>query len=85
MEKTLNTKIKAIWDFRGPNAAHTAEHFRKHLEEFALAEQVTFHKMGVEHYSPSHSIVFMVVSEDHVKKVRSLLRPNRGERYSETK
>ncbi|MCR9265773.1 MAG: hypothetical protein NXH86_16585 [Flavobacteriaceae bacterium] len=83
MEKTLDRKIKAIWDFRGPSAAHTAEHYQIHLKEFAVVEKVPFEQIGVEQYSPSHSIVYMVITEQNVKKVRSLLRPHRGEIYTE--
>ena len=83
MEKALDRKIKMIWDFRGPSAASIAEHYQKHLEEFVVIEELKFDITGVEHFSPEHSIAFLVVAEFEVKEVRNLLKPHRGEIYTE--
>lgn len=83
MEKTLDRKIKIIWDFRGPGAANIAEHYQKHLEEFVMIEELKFDITGVEHYSPTHSTAFLVVAEFELKEVKELLKPHRGEIYIE--
>lgn len=82
MEKILDRKIKMIWDFRGPGAARTAEHYRKHLEEFVTAEELKHDLSGVEHFGPTHSIAFLVVAESELKELREILKPHRGQVYS---
>ncbi|MBW8243867.1 hypothetical protein K1F50_13750 [Muricauda oceani] len=82
MEKLLDRKIKIIWDFRGPGAAHTAEHYLKHLKEFAEVEELKYDLGGVEHFSPAHSIAYLVVAEFELKEVREILKPHRGQVYS---
>lgn len=84
MEKALERKIKLIWDFRGPSAARTAEHYQKHLEEFITFEELKFDITGFQHLSEFHSIAFLVVAEFEMKEVREILKPNRGEIYEGT-
>ena len=79
----LDRKIKLIWDFRGPQAARTAEHYQKHLAEFITLEELKHDISGFEHFSDMHSIAYLVVAEFEMKDVREILRPNRGEIYSE--
>ncbi len=81
MDKVLDRKIKLIWDFRGPGAARTAEHYRKHLEEFIVIEELKFDITGHKHLSPTHSITFMVVAEFELPEVKDILKPHRGEVY----
>ena len=83
MEKALDRKIKAIWDFRGPSAAKIAEHYQKHLQEFVMIEELKFDITGVEHFSPTHSIAFLVVAEFELSDIKDLLKPHRGEIYLE--
>ena len=73
-----------IWDFRGPNAAQLAEHYEKHLAEFAVIEELKFDDSGVQHLSDMHSIAFLVVAEFEMKEIRDILKPHRGEFLSET-
>ncbi|WP_318310009.1 hypothetical protein [Flagellimonas crocea] len=82
MEKLLDRKIKIIWDFRGPTAAHIAEHYLKHLKEFAEVEELKYDLAGVDHFSPMHSIAFLVVAEFELGEVKSILKPHRGEVYT---
>ncbi|NAY93302.1 hypothetical protein GTQ34_15430 [Muricauda sp. JGD-17] len=84
MEKILDRKVKMIWDFRGPTAAQMAQHYKKHLEEFAIIEELKFDDAGVQHFSDMHSIAFLAVAEFEMKEVRDLLKPHRGEFLSET-
>ncbi|MCL6275618.1 hypothetical protein M3P19_16510 [Muricauda sp. 2012CJ35-5] len=83
MEKVLDRKIKMIWDFRGPGASGTAEHYQKHLEEFIVIEELKFDITGCQHYSPTHSITYMVVAEFELKEVKDILKPHRGEIYTD--
>ena len=83
MDKVLDRKIKLIWDFRGPSASRTAEHYQKHLQEFVVLEELKFDITGFQHYSDMHSIAFLVVAEFEMKEIREMLKPNRGEIYLE--
>ncbi|KQC29589.1 hypothetical protein [Flagellimonas eckloniae] len=81
MEKILDRKIKLIWDFRGPSAASTAEHYAKHLAEFVIIEELKFDIAGFQYITDMHSIAYLVVAEFEVKEVREILKPQRGQVY----
>jgi len=81
MEKVLDRKIKLIWDFKGPAAAKTAEHYEKHLQEYVLNEELKFDTTGFSHLSDMHSIAFLVVAEFEMTQARDDLKPHRGELY----
>ncbi len=83
MEKILDRKIKLIWDFRGPTAAKTAEHYEKHLQEYIFHEELKFDTTGFTHLSDVHSIAFLVVAEFEMVQARDDLRPHRGEVYQD--
>ena len=51
MKPVLDRKIKLIWDFRGPQAARTAEHYQNHLAEFVTLEELKHDISGFEHFS----------------------------------
>lgn len=74
-------RIKLIWDFKGPNAAMTAEHHEKHLQEFVAAEALPLNITGHQHLHELHSLAFMVVEETNMIAVRDKLMPHRGEIY----
>ena len=79
----VEKKIKLIWDFRGPTAAHVARHHEKHLKEYITAELLQLQITGHADLSNAHSIAFMVVFESEMIPVRDRLRPHRGELYTE--
>ncbi len=83
MEKVLDRNIKLIWDFRGPAAGRTAEHYEKHLAEFVVLEELKYDITGFQHLSDTHSIAFLVVAEFEMKEIRDILKPNRGQIYSD--
>ncbi|MEM9363155.1 MAG: hypothetical protein AAGA43_10990 [Bacteroidota bacterium] len=83
MQKILDKKIKLIWDFRGPAAERTAEHYQKHLAEFVVLEELKYDVTGFQHFSDMHSIAYLVVAEFEMKDIREMLRPNRGEIYND--
>ena len=57
----LDRTIKLIWDFKGPAAAKTAEHYLVHLKEYVDKEELKYDIYNVEHVSSTHSLVFLVV------------------------
>lgn len=84
MEKNLlDRKLKLIWDFKGPAAAKTAEHYEIHLKEYVSSEELKYDITGITHISDSHSLVFLVVAEFEMPQVRDDLKPHRGQVYNE--
>jgi len=78
----LERKIKLIWDFRGPEAFKTAEHHEKHLKEFITTEELPLNITGHKEINEMHSVAFMVVAEKNMITVRDILKPHRGELYT---
>jgi len=76
-------RIKLIWDFRGREAKHIAEHHKKHLQEYVDAKSLDHIICGSKDLSPMYSIAFMVVNEEDSESLRSILRPHRGQIYQE--
>ncbi|MGB7784529.1 MAG: hypothetical protein WBL27_00360, partial [Salinimicrobium sp.] len=56
-------KIKIIWDFRGPDAARTAEHHALHLKEYIKTNEIKLNITGFEDVGKNYSIAWMVVHE----------------------
>jgi len=75
----MSRRIKLIWDFRGPDALHTAEHHQIHLDEFVKMEKVLETQSGFEQLSEFHAIAFLTVNQENMLAVRDALRPHRGE------
>ncbi len=75
-------KLKLIWDFRGPNAEHTAKHHEIHLKDFINIEKPKLNITGHQVLSDMHSIAFMIVYEDEMKAIRDALKPHRGQHYT---
>jgi len=80
---TMERQIKLIWDFRGPDALKTAEHQEIHLKEFIQLEHLPIDITGFEQINEFHCIAFMVVNDDLMLKLRDILKPHRGELYSD--
>lgn len=79
----MERQIKLIWDFRGPDALKTAEHQELHLKQFIVAEQLPVSVTGFEKINEFHAVAFMVVNDELMRKLRDVLKPHRGELYSE--
>lgn len=79
----MERKLKLIWDFRGPDAAKIAEHHQIHLKEYIILEKLSVNITGTEHWSDTHSIAFMVVTDSEMKPTRDALKPHRGQLYNE--
>ncbi len=80
-DENMSRKIKLIWDFRGPDAARTAEHHEIHLKEYITIEKLPINITGFEVYHEMYAIAFMVVTDDTMIAVRDRLLPHRGELY----
>ncbi len=77
----LDRKIKLIWDFRGPAAKKTAEHYVIHLKEYIFNEELKYDIVNSKDINEMHSLVYLVVAEFEMPQVRDDLRPHRGEVY----
>ncbi|MGV3696631.1 hypothetical protein [Flavobacterium sp.] len=79
----MSRQIKLIWDFRGAEAARTAEHHELHLKEYIIMEKLPLHITGFEVKNEMHAIAFMVVTDEYMIAIRDALKPHRGELYQE--
>lgn len=75
-------KLKLIWDFRGPAGKKTAEHHLVHLKEYISINALDVSIAGVETLHEMHSLAYIVVDESEMKPIRDVLKPHRGEVYS---
>ncbi|MEA1786234.1 hypothetical protein U1E44_09045 [Arenibacter sp. GZD96] len=78
-----NRQIKLIWDFKGTEAEKIAAHHEQHLKEYIAAEDLQIAITGHKTLSPLHSIAYLVVPESDMLKIRDLLKPHRGEVYTD--
>ncbi|MFV8752288.1 alpha/beta fold hydrolase [Nannocystaceae bacterium ST9] len=68
------------WDYFGPTAAGTAQHFRVHLDEFLAREQLTGCTTGVEvHPEHRHAAAWCRAPHDRVETLVRALKPRRVE------
>ncbi len=79
----MTDRVKLIWDFRGPNAKHIAEHHTKHLGEFVVAENLQNTILGQEELGAMYHIAFLVVEKHLMNTLRETLKPTRGQLYDE--
>lgn len=75
----MHDRIKLIWDFRGPDALHTAKHHQIHLDEYVKAKKIPNAVSGFEQLSEFYSIAFVTVDKKDMIDVRNALLPHRGE------
>ncbi len=69
---------RLFWDYFGPRAAGTAEHFHRHLDAFLAAEGLSGCQTGVEHLGPAHSAAFCDAPHAHCEAIAARLRPRRS-------
>ncbi len=74
MEQTI---VKALWDFRGPAAKRTAEHFEIHLKEFALKEGFQLDNSGLIAHNEFLYSIYWVMPKEIALKIKDALKPNR--------
>lgn len=71
--------LRFHWDFFGPDAQRTAEHFLHHLDAFNKKEGVVDYR----HWTTDHRVkvtATLECDERHLLLIRDRLRPVRGER-----
>lgn len=73
------SKLKLIWDFRGPEALKIAEHHEIHLKDYLKMTDGGKKETGVQQLSNMHSIAYMIVTESEMKPIRDALKPHRGQ------
>ena len=74
-------KPKLYWDYFGPTAEGTAEHFRVHLDEFLQRERLEGCETGVEVVTPGHhAAAWCRCPEPLVDTLGRALRPRRLDR-----
>ncbi|MCB9171139.1 MAG: hypothetical protein H6594_12400 [Flavobacteriales bacterium] len=71
--------VRFHWDFFGPDAVPTAEHFCRHVEEFCDREGITRPRTWTSAF-PARCVATLECEEAHVRTVRDALRPKRAER-----
>jgi hypothetical protein len=71
--------LRFHWDFFGPDAPETAEHFLRHVDEFCAKENITGHRFWVTKL-PVRCTATLECDEAHLVQVRDRLRPKRAER-----
>ena len=70
---------RLFWDYYGPRAGGTANHFRLHLDEFINDMKLTGCTSGVIEYSPTHAAAWCDAPEDACETLVSRLRPHRAD------
>ncbi len=65
-----------LWDFFGPNATRTAEHFERHLQEF-MQRHGCPGVTGLESEGEGHKAVSCSVSAEWSERIKQALRPKR--------
>lgn len=72
--------IQLIWDFRGPEASHTAEHYQKHLEEFlaSYSNRSAHNQVAVIQNQEFWYSCTLSIEESQLETLKSALRPHRG-------
>ena len=76
------SQLRFHWDFLGPDAPTTAEHFLEHLEDFCAREGIEGRKWSKPN-PPARYTVVLECEERHLAVVRGALKPVRGERVLE--
>lgn len=76
---------RIYWDYYGPHAEKTAQHFHHHLDEMIEREGVTASvtATGVEAYTPLHSAAWCEADFEVAKQLAQSLKAKRASR-SET-
>ncbi len=71
--------LRFHWDFFGPDAPRTAEHFLHHVDEFCAREGIQGQRHWVTTF-PVRCTATLECDEAHMLLVRDRLKPKRAER-----
>lgn len=81
----MSKQVKLIWEFRGPSAEHTAKHHVIHLKEYAVLQKIEYLDITHTLFNEFEASAFMIVAEEYMQKIRTDLKPHRGQYYTEKK
>jgi len=79
----MSKKIKLIWEFRGPTAEQTAKHHVIHLNDYIAIEKLSIQQTAVEVSGEFGASAYMIIEESDMQKVKTALKPHRGQYYNE--
>jgi hypothetical protein len=68
-----------FWDFFGPNARGSAEHFREHLSQFLERHSIEGCDLSLVSAGPGHHAAACVAPLDAAELIEGALRPRRRE------
>ncbi|HRH38034.1 MAG TPA: hypothetical protein PK760_06800 [Flavobacteriales bacterium] len=74
--------LRFHWDFFGPDAEPTAEHFLKHVDQFCAREGISGQQSWVTK-QPVHCTATLECDQQYMIAIRDALRPKRAERVLE--
>ncbi|HEY6079964.1 MAG TPA: hypothetical protein VIW29_14220 [Polyangiaceae bacterium] len=66
-----------FWDFYGPRAAPTAEHFQRHLRGFLEQHGASELALVTASSAPGHQAIGVVTPPEHWELIEKSLRPKR--------
>jgi len=69
---------RLFWDFGGGQAAGTAAHFKRHLDEFLAREAIEGCETGTEEYSRFQHAAWCDAPNDAAEILIKSLRPRRA-------
>jgi hypothetical protein len=69
-----------FWDFFGPNAQGTAEHFREHLAQFLTRHAIEGCQLELVSAGPGHHAAACSAPIDAAELIEHALRPRRQEK-----
>lgn len=73
--------LRFHWDFFGPDALPTAEHFCRHVGEFCAREGIVARRTWTTN-AALRATATLECGEEHLGVVRDHLRPKRAERVA---
>lgn len=66
-----------FWDFYGPHAERTAQHFQRHLESFLAEHACSGCSTGTESNGTAHWAAYCDTPPEHEQVILRALRPRR--------
>ena len=66
------------WDFFGPRATPTAEHFVEHLDGFLAEHAITGCETGLASEGRGHAAAYCVAPAEHHGAIERALKPRRS-------
>ncbi len=77
-----NELVAMLWDFFGPTKKETAEHHKRHLEEFSDVKSLSPERVTVFH-GEEKSTVTVVLPWALVQELKPILKPHRGQIWTQ--